>query len=160
MDIKIRRASVTDAEEVNKCLKLAFKEYEREACYNAAKGALSEDVSKTRADIENQVFLVAECAGKIIGSLRVKIEEHDGYLSRFSVLPEYHKYGTGRLLLEQIDKVLQKLGINSVYLHTCLDVVHLIDFYTNAGFRVECVSEDRGYRRAKLRKTYGEKYEK
>lgn len=156
MNIIIRRATAGDAPNINRCLKLAFKEYEKEACHNAAKGALNEDISKTQEDILNQIFLVAESYGKIIGSVRVKLENDEGYLSRFSVLPEFHKFGVGKLLLEEIDSILLNLGIKSVYLHTCLDVTHLVNFYSASGFVVEGFSEDRGYKRGKLRKIYGE----
>lgn len=156
MDIIIRKAKISDGSEINKCLKLAFKQYEKEACENAAKGALNEDVSKTVEDIEKQIFLVAEYNGKIVGSVRVKVEEKDGYLSRFSVLPEYHKFGIGKLLLDNIDVIAKKTGLNSIYLHTCFDVSHLVDFYTSCGFVLEDISSDRGYKRAKFRKIYGE----
>lgn len=156
MKILIRKASVYDAEEINKCLKLAFKEYEKEACESAAKGALSESVETTAEDISAKLFLVAELGGKIIGSVRVLVEDNCGYLSRFSVLPEYHKYGTGKLLLDKVDEYMLKMSASSIYLHTCLDVEHLVSFYRKNGFEVESVSTERGYNRAKLVKKYGE----
>jgi len=155
MNFKIRNAVVSDADEINNVMKLAFKEYEKSACHNAAKGALTETVSKTFEDIQNKLFLVATANEKILGSVRVECADQNAYLSRFSVLPEYHQYGVGKALLDEVDSIMLKQGIHSIALHTSFDVKHLINFYENHGFVVESINEDTGYKRAKLRKIYG-----
>ena len=155
MNFIIRKAQLSDAAKINYVMKLAFKNYEKSACYNAAKGALTEEVSKTLEDIQNKFFLVAESDGEILGSVRVEFDNTNAYLSRFSVLPEYHKYGVGKALLNEVDNKMLKENIHAIILHTSFDVKHLINFYKNNGFNVESISEDTGYKRARLRKIYG-----
>ena len=153
MDLLIRKAVPEDAAEINSVLKRAFKNYEKAACYNAAKGALEETTEKTLEDIKNKLFLAAELDGKIAGSVRVEsLNESVAYLSRFSVLPEYHKFGTGKKLINEVFRILKEKNVRELYLHTSLDVTYLISFYESCGFTVESVSEDRGYKRAKLKK--------
>ena len=149
----IRKATESDAAEINKVLKLAFKNYEKAACYNAAKGALEETYEKTLDDIKTKLFLVAELSDVVAGSVRVEImDDKTAYLSRFSVLPQYHKYGVGKKLISEVFSILESKDIKAVYLHTSLDVKYLINFYEGCGFQVESVSEDKGYKRARLKK--------
>lgn len=153
MNLSITKAKVQDAEEINTVLKKAFKEYEKASCPAAAKGALSETIEKTIEDIKKKLFLKAELDGRISGSIRVEFENCDTvYLSRFSVLPEHQKFGIGKKLLDEVFLRIKETAAKKIYLHTSLDVKHLIDFYESCGFKVESVSEDRGYKRAKLTK--------
>ena len=89
----------------------------------------------------------------VAGSVRVEImDDKTAYLSRFSVLPQYHKYGVGKKLISEVFSILESKDIKAVYLHTSLDVKYLINFYEGCGFQVESVSEDKGYKRARLKK--------
>ena len=123
MDFCIRKARVTDAEEINKVMKQAFADYEKETCHSAAKGALSETVEQTTEDIKNKIFLVAEADNCILGSVRVSMDCKDAYLSRFSVLSEYRQFGIGKSLIAEIDRILTDSGINSISLHTAYSLL-------------------------------------
>jgi len=154
LEISIHKANRTDAKRINQVMKAAFKEYEKAASFTAAKGALSETVEQTAQDIENQLFLKAVCDGDIVGSVRVSVDGDEGYLSRFSVLPEYQRYGIGHILMDEVDLRMRNMSINSLTLHTCLDAKHLVAFYNNYGFEVVEETTDRGYRRGKFLKKY------
>ena len=59
--------------------------------------------------------------GKIIGSVRGRVEDGSLYIGRLMVLPEFQKNGYGRILLRKI----QSVG----------DVPETVSFYEREGFR-------------------------
>lgn len=154
LEIFIQNAKKSDAERINQVMKAAFKEYEKAASFTAAKGALSETVFDTMSDIETKYFLKAVCDGDIVGSVRVSKDKNCAYLSRFSVLPEYQRYGIGHLLMEAVDELMKSVKCSSLMLHTCTDATHLVAFYKKSGFEITDISNDRGYNRGTFIKKY------
>lgn len=155
LEIHIQKALKPDAERINEVMKAAFKEYSKVASPIAANGAFSETIEDTLNDIQScQIFYKAVCDGDIVGSVRVRINGKNGYLSRFSVLPEYQRYGIGHILIDNVDEAMKDAKAETLTLHTCLDATHLVKFYTSYGFEIIGEESSRGYRRGTFIKKY------
>ena len=70
--------------------------------------------------------------GKIIGSVRGRVEDGSLYIGRLMVLPEFQKNGYGRILLREIQSMLPH---SRAWLDTCGDVPETVSFYEREGFR-------------------------
>lgn len=153
--IYIRPAEAGDAAEIAKTTKDAFSLYVREAGIETT-DALIESKENVAEDIQNKIVYCALLNERIVGSLRVEINEKEktAYLSRFGVLPTNRNNGVGKALLKAVDEKLSVLGIEKLYLHTAANIDALMSFYKNAGFNVQSVSEDKGYPRALMVRYY------
>ena len=70
--------------------------------------------------------------GKIIGSVRGRVENGSLYIGRLMVLPEFQMNGYGRLLLRKIQSILRH---DRAWLDTSGDVPETVSFYEREGFR-------------------------
>jgi len=70
--------------------------------------------------------------GKIIGSVRGRVEDGSLYIGRLMVLPEFQKNGYGRILLRKIQSILPH---SRAWLDTSGDVPETVSFYEREGFR-------------------------
>ena len=70
--------------------------------------------------------------GKIIGSVRGRVEDGALYIGRLMVLPECQGRGYGKILFREIQK---RLPHNRVWLFTCGEVQRTVSFYEREGFR-------------------------
>ncbi|WP_173475863.1 GNAT family N-acetyltransferase [Fibrobacter succinogenes] len=71
--------------------------------------------------------------GKIIGSVRGRVENGSLYIGRLMVLPEFQKNGYGRILLRKIQSMLPH---DRAWLDTSSDVPETVSFYEREGFRI------------------------
>ena len=71
--------------------------------------------------------------GKIIGSVRGRVENGSLYIGRLMVLPEFQKNGYGRILLRKIQSMLPH---DRAWLDTSGDVPETVSFYEREGFRI------------------------
>lgn len=71
--------------------------------------------------------------GKIIGSVRGRVENGSLYIGRLMVLPEFQKNGYGRILLRKIQSILPH---DRAWLDTSGDVPETVSFYEREGFRI------------------------
>ena len=70
--------------------------------------------------------------GKIVGSVRGRVEDGSLYIGRLMVLPECQGRGYGKILFREIQKVMPH---NRVWLFTCGEVQRTVSFYEREGFR-------------------------
>ena len=71
--------------------------------------------------------------GKIIGSVRGRVDDGSLFVARLMVLPEFQKNGYGRILLHEIQSLLPH---TRVWLDTSGDVPETVSFYEREGFRI------------------------
>ena len=71
--------------------------------------------------------------GKIIGSVRGRVENGSLYIGRLVVLPEFQMNGYGRILLRKIQSILPH---DRAWLDTSGDVPETVSFYEREGFRI------------------------
>lgn len=60
------------------------------------------------------IALVAEDAGKLVGSLWGTHDGRKGWLNRLAVLPEQRHQGIGRMLVQAVEKKLDEIGIDII----------------------------------------------
>ncbi len=95
----------------------------------------------------NDIFLVAEINGKIVGYVMCRVELGWGYTRKgiikkghvisIAVLQEYRRRGIGRALMENVMKVLkEKYGVHEVYLEVRVSNTPAINLYKKLGFSI------------------------
>lgn len=69
-------------------------------------------------------------AGQCIGTGRLL---YDGHIGRMAVLPEYRKQGVGSALLQHLQQIAIKQGIDTVFLDAQIGA---LDFYRKHGYSI------------------------
>lgn len=80
--------------------------------------------------ISGRDFLVAECAGRIVGF--GFINRQDAELEAIFVDPEYARRGTGTAILTSLEEIARSAGLGSLTLSSSLNAV---PFYEAAGYQ-------------------------
>ncbi|MDT8718738.1 GNAT family N-acetyltransferase [Clostridium sp. 19966] len=156
-EIIIRKAVSSDVYMIKKITAEAFASYGKCVGISETIPALNETVEDVERDIKTKIVLVAEYNDILVGGVRVEIKhDNTAYLSRFSVSVEHQNHGIGKLLLNEVDKVMKDRGVKMLYLHTASKILSLIQFYYSRGFYIDSTTKDRGYIRALLCKSYEE----
>lgn len=144
----LRPAKLTDAPAVKACVDRAFEHYIERIGRKPAP-MLMDYEHEIR---EHQVHVV-EDGGHIIGALVLCIKEDGFLLDVIAVLPEYHKKGVGRLMLEFAEEEARRQGYKSIYLYTHIKMTENQALYAKIGY----VEYDRrfevGLERVYMRKT-------
>lgn len=149
----IREATEQDAKDIAEITRSAFVAYAQLAGLQTV-DALSETIDDIVADIKSKIVLVAYLDDKVVGSVRVSVNDTEGYLSRYGVSTEYQNLGIGKALINMVDVKMRQLGIKRLQLHTGSKITPLIRFYYGRGFYIDSTSKDKGYIRALLVKDY------
>ncbi|NLM75416.1 MAG: GNAT family N-acetyltransferase [Clostridiaceae bacterium] len=147
----IRQANSDDAPDIHSILQTSFEEY-RQITGIEKLDALKETVDDIRKQIEMKTVYIAAIDDKVVGTLRLSINNDEAYLSRFAVDPKNRNNGIGETLMTVADKFLRDKGVKKISLHTSSKHIALMRFYYGRGFFVESIESDRGYPRAKLTK--------
>ena len=66
---------------------------------------------KNLSQKENAVFLVAEDAGRIVGSVFGTHDGRKGWINRIAVAPDYRRAGLGCQLVQEVEKRLEPMDI-------------------------------------------------
>jgi len=152
----IRRAEIDDIPTIMEIMQEAFAKYCVLAKIEPAKITVTGETANDIAnDIETKDVYVAVQDNIIIGSVRIEIlSDNRARLSRFGVLGDYQGCGIGRTLLDTVDDSMRAKGIETLELYTAEMYKPLVEFYRRNGFKIEKVTNNRGYARAKLVKEY------
>jgi ribosomal protein S18 acetylase RimI-like enzyme len=151
----VRRAVEDDIPQIKEVAKEAFRIYAESAGIAEIVGPLEETFEGLKKELEKKLVFVALLDGVLIGSVRVEVKS-DGtaYLSRFGVKGDYQGRGTGKVLMNTVDKAMKELGVTKLYLHTASRMLSLVRFYYGRGFYIDSTTKDRGYIRALFCKEY------
>lgn len=84
--------------------------------------------------VADELFLVAEVNGEIIGSVMGGYEGHRGWINYLAVHPGHQKQGLGRLLMHDVENRLLKLGCPKINLQVREGNNDVIAFYEAIGF--------------------------
>lgn len=130
--MKIEIATIEDVLEILELQYKAFRPVAESLNWLDAPN-LTETVEHARGEFPKYTTLkMLSDDGKIIGSVRGRVEDGSLYIGRLMVLPEFQKNGCGRILLREIQSILPH---NRAWLDTCGDVPETISFYNREGFR-------------------------
>lgn len=83
---------------------------------------------------ETATFLVAESAGRLVGTVLATHDGRKGWINRLAVAPEFRHRGIARLLLEKAEDSLYRRGLEII---TCLiedDNPGSMAFFQRAGY--------------------------
>lgn len=151
----VRQATYNDIEAIHAITREAFEKY-AEMSPNANPDALSETLKDIKNDIDTKTVLLAVRDNIPVGAVRVLMDKESkkAYLSRFAVKLSAQNNGIGKSLMNLVDEIMKKNGMDEISLHTDSTIAALIRFYYGRGFHVESVENSRGYPRAKLVKKY------
>lgn len=150
---EVRLANGGDVGDVLDITKQAFEKY-REMTGASRLDALEETADDVRQDIENKLVLVAVSDGEPVGCVRVAVDGDTALLTRFAVKVTNQNNGIGKSMMNHVDRLMAKNGVERLYLYTASKATPLIRFYYGRGFYVESTDTERGYVRARLVKEY------
>jgi ribosomal protein S18 acetylase RimI-like enzyme len=151
----VRKAVEEDIPQIQEVSKEAFRMYVEGAGIASLVGTLNETHEDLQREIRNKMIFVAILDGIIVGSVRIEIkDDNTAYLSRFGVKAEFQNKGIGKILMDEIDKQMDELGVSILYLHTASRMLSLVRFYYGRGFYIESTTNNLGYIRALLCKEY------
>lgn len=95
------------------------------------------DVERMRA-FQPDLFLVAEEAGRPVGTVLAGYDGHRGWLHRLAVAPEARRRGVGRALVQEAERRLAECcGCPKLNLQIRAETPEPQGFYERLGYRVE-----------------------
>jgi len=89
--------------------------------------------------VDPHLFLVAEDAGAIIGTVMAGYEGHRGWINYLAVSPDYRRGGVGRQLMTAAERLLIETGCPKINLQVRSSNAEVIAFYRAIGFAVDDV---------------------
>lgn len=151
---EVREATYDDIPDILTITKEAFVKYAELAGIETTP-ALFETYDDVKKDIDNKIVLIAFSDGTPVGSVRVEIfDDNTAYLSRFGVKVTSQNNGIGKSIMNLVDRIMKKRGIEKISLHTGAKITSLIRFYYGRGFYIDSTDKSKGYIRALLIKDY------
>ena len=130
--MKIEIATIDDVPELMALHDKAFFAIAAEVNWLDAPG-LKESLEQAREDFPKYTTLkMLSDEGKIVGSVRGRVEDGSLYIGRLMVLPECQGRGYGKFLFREIQKIMPH---DRAWLFTCGEVQRTVSFYEREGFR-------------------------
>jgi ribosomal protein S18 acetylase RimI-like enzyme len=80
------------------------------------------------------LFLVAESSGLLVGTVMGAYDGRRGWVYHLAVEPRMQSDGIGRMLMDAVERRMQRLGIAKVNLQIRPDNLHVIEFYRHLGY--------------------------
>ncbi|TQJ32472.1 GNAT family acetyltransferase [Microbacterium sp. SLBN-146] len=84
--------------------------------------------------VQRELFLVAEDAGEVVGSVMAGYDGHRGWLYYLAAAPSHRGQGIGRALVEQAETLLIELGCPKVQIMVRPENGIVRPFYDDLGF--------------------------
>lgn len=140
-DIIISPATIDDMARILEIQKKAFQSealiYKRHDLL-----PLTQTIDSVIRDFGSYIYLKAEYNAKIIGSVRVMIENNTCLIGRLIVDPDFQNRGVGRKLMDQLETLFK--DVERFELFTGKKSEKNIAFYTNGGYKIvdEYTGED------------------
>lgn len=132
-DIVIKKASTEDAEEILALQKLAYVS-EAEILDDFTIPPLHQTTGDILSEFDNQVFLKVELKGRIIGSVRCRMEDGTCYIGKLIVHPDRQNCGIGTKLLKAAES--QYPNADRYELFTSHKSEKNLHIYDKCGYRV------------------------
>ena len=135
-EFTVRQALISDAEEIQACLRTAFgnflDSYTREAFLDTVP-----TLENVRDRFHTMSLFVAEDTNrKVVGTVAYYLKSfEEGYIRGMAVLPEWQGKGVARQLLETAEAEIRGHGRKRVSLDTTDPLERAIHFYEKQGYR-------------------------
>ena len=85
--------------------------------------------------VNPELFLVGTIDGRVVATAMGGYEGHRGWVNYLAVEPEYRESGFGRLLMEQLEKMLLDIGCPKINLNVRTTNKEVLEFYEIIGYR-------------------------
>src|SRR5437870_6867717 len=89
--------------------------------------------------IRPDLFLIAECAGAVVGTVMVGYDGHRGWINYLGVDSDFQRQGVGRALMEEAERLLRAEGCPKINLQIRTSNTGAIEFYRQIGFAMDDV---------------------
>ena len=96
------------------------------------------DISR-KLKVHREMFLVGSIKGQIVSTVMAGYEGHRGWINYLAVHPEFQSSGIGKLIMEEAEKLLRKIGCPKINLQVRSTNINVIEFYKNIGYKIEDV---------------------
>ena len=133
MIMEITVANINDLEEILAVQKKAFVQ-EAELYQKCTIAPMIQTYEEIVNECESKTVLKLELDGKIIGSVRAKLEDNSCHINKLVMLPEYQGLGYGKKLLLEIEKYFPKAA--KFALETGAKSVNNIALYKKVGYKI------------------------
>lgn len=131
----IRRARLSDVEEIAACLRASFEPYRKSYTAPAFQDTVP-DESAIAARLATMALFVAEDAdGSIVGTIGGSANQEAGHIRGMAVLPRAQGMGVAARLLEAVEDELRERGCSAITLDTTIPLARAIRFYERSGYR-------------------------
>jgi len=104
MDVVIRRFRMSDYDRV-------IELWQQGHLPLKPKGRDSREEIERQIQLSNVIFLVAESAGKVIGTVLATHDGRKGWINRLAIDPAFREQGLGQKLIQEAEEELEKDGI-------------------------------------------------
>ena len=84
--------------------------------------------------VQPELFLVAEDAGRIVGSVMAGYDGHRGWIYYLASAADRRTQGIGRALVTEAERRLMAMGCPKVQLMVRTDNTHVMAFYDRLGY--------------------------
>ena len=102
VEMVIEQGSIEDAAEILDLQKLAYQS-EAEIYNDFSLPPMTQTLEQIQTDFENQLFLKASIEGRIVGSVRGRLDNETCHIGRLIVHPEFQNRGIGGRLMKEIE---------------------------------------------------------
>ncbi|HNX53330.1 MAG TPA: NADH-quinone oxidoreductase subunit NuoB [Pontiellaceae bacterium] len=131
-EVLINRANLKDVPEILALQKIAYRS-EAELYGDTSVPALSQTIEEISADFDRMIFLKAIVNGKIIGSVRARLDGDTAHISRVIVHPYFQGKGLATRLIQQIEQEVGDVRAYEAFTgHQSVQNLHL---YGKLGYR-------------------------
>ncbi|KAM9862232.1 GNAT family acetyltransferase [Leucobacter sp. BZR 635] len=89
-----------------------------------------------KLSVQPELFLVAEIAGEIVGSVMAGYDGHRGWMYYLATDPEHRGRGIGRALVAEAERLLEGIGCPKAQLMVRSDNAAAQGFYTGLGYEL------------------------
>ncbi len=132
--MRIRRASVADAEQVSGVLRAAFYEFEPRYT-RAAFVATTPDAERVCERLDEGPTWIADDDGQVVGTVSAVARPLGVYVRGMAVLPASRGRGIGNDLMREVERFARSADAERMYLSTTPFLFDAIRLYERLGFR-------------------------
>ena len=130
--IKISHFKPTDQETVQQLINQGLGEH-----WGSVDPTYNPDLYDIAETYKNDVFLVARCGQRIIGTgALVTRSDQVGEIVRMSVAQDQRRQGIGNLILNELIETARKKGFSKIILETTETWKEVVAFYLAYGFEI------------------------
>lgn len=89
--------------------------------------------------VQREMFLVGSIDEQIVATVMAGYEGHRGWINYLAVHPDYQQSGIGKLIMEEAERLLHKMGCPKINLQVRSANINVIEFYKKIGYKIDDV---------------------